>query len=101
METTITKAKFLQFSDALLPLMKFGEQKDALRSFTIPVGPLTSVSVIFRGPMHPEHFERLATHITAFKTLFVPSAEPLLTRAEAKKLLEEIADRVFSREAQP
>lgn len=64
----ITREKFKEFADSMVPLFYFSEQHYGLANFTIPVGPRTRVSVKFDGPVGVEEYESLLAHVAYYKT---------------------------------
>lgn len=99
----ITRAEFKIFTDALVPLMRFGADDTALESFCVPVGPSTRVTVTFHGPVTLDSYDKLLSQLAFFKTM-VP-AEGVgggFTKAEAEALIDKATDAVFaSRRQEP
>lgn len=94
----ISRADFKEFVDAVMPVLHFSPDENSLRRFSIPVGPYSSATVEFRGPVSVECYDSLLAHIAFYKTLFPKDdgARPF-SKADAEKLFKIAADTAFGK----
>lgn len=88
-EKTFTRDQFIEFSEALTPLLIYSLDDNAMREFTIPIGPVTSATVRIKGPCGTKEYGSFIAQLTAFKAMIPDGLNEVMTINDAKRLFED------------